>query len=759
MDSPYGRLLLRRAPGAQQFDSHMDDSSWAFFYPGSARRSLPAALPDGQVLMPTGTQLVLMFLPGPAMTGADAAAVAGSLRELLRRVRARTGGEWEVEPTDRVAPRGHPLSGRLRTDAGSRLTRDLTLQVEDGLWDPRLLGLLGERARTDHGHRLATVTDEDQPADAALCWVPFQGNRDDYSLLPELAARLQVKTGRTPPPLPAETGRFRDVQNWLLTAGIYPLAITPLLVWSNRRVRGFSPARWPAFEHIRESSGILKDRQLQNDALVSLGSAVQMFAHDVKKPFSMIQGYFNMLATAEPDRVHQLAGRYLPDIKKTIHHVDRLLADLMEMGAGASLYPEEVDPVAVLLAALEEVFAFEVNDHIELEWTTDHTSGVRADPQKLRRVFSNLLANARQAMGGRGRIFLRSCNEGDQVEITIGNSGSFIPEAARERLFDLFYTRGKKSGTGLGLAIVKKIVDAHNGRITCFSDPQKGTWFVISLPSAGLPPATQVAPALPVASQDLVSQPATAPSPSRPAGPDRVTILVVDDEPLYGDLVRGLLSGFADLEALVHVATDDHQAMHLATTCQPDVILLDIDMGRHSQNGFAIFEQLREQGHPALICFHSNRMSEADRHRARQPGGGPVISKPLTMEKLREVLETLSQEHGDALIIVDDDPFFIESWREAVAGSDLRIHAFASPEELIRSLTGGRARGRVRAVITDLYFDGVPGGLEVSAGLPDLPVLVCSDLQIGEETGRRFHGILPKDPLAALAELRNLELL
>jgi two-component system nitrogen regulation sensor histidine kinase GlnL len=117
-----------------------------------------------------------------------------------------------------------------------------------------------------------------------------------------------------------------------------------------------------------------------------------------------------------------------------------------------------------------------------------------ADAHQLRQLFSNLLANAFEALGGEGHVDIRTSlvpaddepnASGDieppQVVVEVRDSGPGISAEDLERIFSPFFTT-KPQGTGLGLAIVRKVVDAHDGRIDAVSAPGRGATFRVMLP-------------------------------------------------------------------------------------------------------------------------------------------------------------------------------------------------------------------------------------------------------------------------------------
>jgi signal transduction histidine kinase len=101
---------------------------------------------------------------------------------------------------------------------------------------------------------------------------------------------------------------------------------------------------------------------------------------------------------------------------------------------------------------------------------------------ELNQVWTNLIENAVQAMGGKGRLRVRTGRDGDGVVVEIGDDGPGIPVAIRDRIFEPFFTtKGVGVGTGLGLDIIRRIVWKHGGDVRVESQPGD-TRFVIRLP-------------------------------------------------------------------------------------------------------------------------------------------------------------------------------------------------------------------------------------------------------------------------------------
>lgn len=104
-------------------------------------------------------------------------------------------------------------------------------------------------------------------------------------------------------------------------------------------------------------------------------------------------------------------------------------------------------------------------------------------PGKMNQVFLNLLANASQAIAGKGQIIIKTFSDGEIVTISIRDTGIGMTPEVKKHIFEPFFTtKPVGEGTGLGLPITYGIIEAHDGNIEIYSEPGKGSEFVITLP-------------------------------------------------------------------------------------------------------------------------------------------------------------------------------------------------------------------------------------------------------------------------------------
>ncbi|PNV57057.1 sensor histidine kinase [Limosilactobacillus fermentum] len=213
-------------------------------------------------------------------------------------------------------------------------------------------------------------------------------------------------------------------------------------------------------------------------------------SHDLRTPLTSIIGYLGLIED------HQYQSE--EDIVKYSHiaydkakQMKDLVEDLFEYtkvqqhGAPVNLMTVDLGQLLEQVGASFELEADKKGMAINVSCEPTPLS-ITADPEKLGRLFSNLVANALKYGHGASYIHLTAKQLGEKVVITVANDGEKIPAEAVKHLFERFYrvesSRNKATGgTGLGLAIVQSIVELHHGSVTARSDDQE-TAFVVTLP-------------------------------------------------------------------------------------------------------------------------------------------------------------------------------------------------------------------------------------------------------------------------------------
>lgn len=214
-------------------------------------------------------------------------------------------------------------------------------------------------------------------------------------------------------------------------------------------------------------------------SLVAVGQASAQIAHEIKNPLGSIRLGVSLLrdSVKESDAVS-----IINLVERGITHLTKLTADVTQFSIQRELTILDADLNHIVNESLELV-ADKINEkHIKIEKRFAQSSlHGKVDADALRQVFVNLIANAIDASGESGVIYLTTTQIDSRARIEIRDEGSGIDEETLPRLFEPFFTT-KKRGTGLGLAITKKIIEQHDGTISVESKAGEGTRFRVELP-------------------------------------------------------------------------------------------------------------------------------------------------------------------------------------------------------------------------------------------------------------------------------------
>ena len=223
---------------------------------------------------------------------------------------------------------------------------------------------------------------------------------------------------------------------------------------------------------------------LQADKMASLGKLSAGVAHQLNNPLGSIT-LFTKLVLEEYD-LEEGAKEDLNRILKDSQRCRDTVKELLEF-ARQTRY--QIKPNDINLAISRTLFLLDKQTlfhNIEIrKQLSDILPLVPGDIQQLNHVFMNIIINAAQAMGGKGRLTIRTgcAEERDRMFIKISDTGPGIPEEILPHIFDPFFTTKEEGeGTGLGLSLAYSIVKEHGGVIEVKNNEKGGTTFIIELP-------------------------------------------------------------------------------------------------------------------------------------------------------------------------------------------------------------------------------------------------------------------------------------
>lgn len=282
----------------------------------------------------------------------------------------------------------------------------------------------------------------------------------------------------------------------------------------NDMIRNVSVAR-KALESKLEELKNTQTTLVQSAKMISLGQIVAGVAHELNNPVAFIYSNMHHLSTYI-EKLNRVIFEYralksvLPSPEKNQLEalekdldIDFILSDMTELtkscldGANRtkdivmglrtfSRMDESVFKSADLHEGLRSTLRLlntELKNRITVHQQFGEIPPVECSPSQINQVFMNLLANAAQAIKGRGTIWIRTRTLGDTVEIQIEDSGTGMnPETLSQIFVPFFTTKKVGEGTGLGLSIAYGLIQKHHGKIDVKSEMGKGTVFTISLP-------------------------------------------------------------------------------------------------------------------------------------------------------------------------------------------------------------------------------------------------------------------------------------
>jgi signal transduction histidine kinase len=232
---------------------------------------------------------------------------------------------------------------------------------------------------------------------------------------------------------------------------------------------------------------VLRDRTDELRRELAEADFVSNAAHELRNPLAGISSAIEVLqggAKDDPrDRDH-----FLRRLGEDAERMNRLTQSLLTLARVESRGAAESELVDVPLAIRDVVNACEAPPHVELVVDVESDLAATGDPTLLRQVMIGLLTNAFKNTPPPGTVTVRGRHDGEgEVILEVIDTGTGIPTAELERIFERFYRRSesrKQEGFGLGLAIAQRMVDVMGGRIGVESAQGEGSTFWVRLPVA-----------------------------------------------------------------------------------------------------------------------------------------------------------------------------------------------------------------------------------------------------------------------------------
>lgn len=231
----------------------------------------------------------------------------------------------------------------------------------------------------------------------------------------------------------------------------------------------------------------IKNERLARENEQKKDELIVYLAHDIKTPLTSMTGYLSLLSEIK-DMPQEQRNRYIDIALDKSYRLEYLINELFDVARFNSekivLEKEEINLNLMLEQIADDFYPTLKEMNKKINFTSDEKTILYADPDKLSRVFNNLIKNAVNYSKENTDIDISILNKENQATVKITNKGKQIPKEKLDKIFEKFYRldssrTSKTGGSGLGLAIAKEIVELHGGRIYAESDMKETTFSVI----------------------------------------------------------------------------------------------------------------------------------------------------------------------------------------------------------------------------------------------------------------------------------------
>jgi signal transduction histidine kinase len=209
-----------------------------------------------------------------------------------------------------------------------------------------------------------------------------------------------------------------------------------------------------------------------------------MVGHDIRNPLQAIAGDLYLVdsdvSTLPASSLKDSLQETVKSIQDNLMYIAKIIEDLQDYARKVMPVKDKVNFENVIS---EVMLIVPIADNLRV--VIDLEEGLpefTSDCSMLKRVLSNLVHNAVQAMPNGGVLTINAYRKDSQMIFSVEDTGVGIPEEIKPKLFQPMFTT-KAKGQGLGLAVVKRLIEALNGQITFESKEDKGTKFIVQLPT------------------------------------------------------------------------------------------------------------------------------------------------------------------------------------------------------------------------------------------------------------------------------------
>jgi signal transduction histidine kinase len=223
----------------------------------------------------------------------------------------------------------------------------------------------------------------------------------------------------------------------------------------------------------------IQEKLIRSERLAAVGELASGVGHELRNPLNVIRNCAYLLNMSLTDKGDEEALSTLKVLDKQIDTANKIVTDLLDF---TRIKPPSLSRVDLNNLVNESLSWVTVPKNITISSNLNGNSlRVKTDAEQMSRVFTNIIANAIQAMNGKGELKIDTGMEDSLAWIQFTDTGCGIPEENLGKIFEPLFTT-KPKGIGLGLAITKRLVEQNGGNIEVVSQTGQGATFTIKLP-------------------------------------------------------------------------------------------------------------------------------------------------------------------------------------------------------------------------------------------------------------------------------------
>ena len=507
-------------------------------------------------------------------------------------------------------------------------------------------------------------------------------------------------------------------------------------------------------KEVAQRERIKQEKEIAESANRTKSEFLANMSHELRTPLNAIIGFSEILVDKTFGDLNDRQGKYADNIMTSGRHLLELINDIldlskveagkMELELAKTNIKELLDNSLIMIKERALKHNINLDLHISDELTDLE---IQADERKLKQIMFNLLSNAVKFTPDGGEIRVEVKQDGEELIVSVSDTGIGIKPEDQERVFDTFEQVGsedtrKQQGTGLGLALTRKLTELHGGRIWLESEgEEKGSIFTIALPlkvgelnsEAHIEPSSAG-----VIHTKEIDESMGLELSSAEVDDSRPTVLVVEDDRHASELISHYLN---EAGYTVAHAFDGKEAVKLAQELRPHAITLDILIPE--KDGWEVLGELKALPETRDIPIVVISITE-DRQLGFSLGVIDWFVKPVEKEHLVDAVKragAASNKETMTVLVVDDEPKNVELLSDTLKANNYKVvQAYGGRQGIDLAM-----EHQPDIIILDLMMPEVTGFdvVEELRGHPqgkDIPIVIYTGKELTAEDRRRLNG-------------------